>query len=190
MSLTPPTINRQPVGLLDFFGLKNGGKYPQQLASTLAPTIDLLRLYEADVEEFISDGVSVEAGTAIGNFNFGGATNRPGIVPQNELWHVLEYSIVLPVPANVNMMMVAPTIEIQRSSPTVTGAGRGSVQIGNPVQSPIANAANPAHTLRVYARDFWMSPNSQLGGSTLWLDPVATSIPAVHNCRFVRFRRS
>jgi hypothetical protein len=191
MSLTAPVINRQPVGLLDFFGLKNGGQYPQQLGTTLAPTIDLLRLYESDVEEFISDGIARAAGGAIGDFDFGAVTNFPGIVPQNELWHILEYSIQLAVPANVTMWTFACTAQIQRISPTVFGTGRGSMLVGEPVAAPVANAANPANIVRARAAtDFWLPANGILGGVTMWLDPVATAVPAFHNVRFVRYRRS
>ena len=188
--LTPPVINRQPVGLLDFFGLKNGGQYPQQLATTLAPTIDLLRLYEADVEEFISDGVSVAAGGALGDFDFGGASSRPGIVPQNELWHIHHFALQLSVPVNVNMWGFSIKTQVQRNSPVTPGSGRGTQAMGPAVYAPVASATNPANIVNLAAEDFWLPPNGILGGATLWLDPIGTAVPAFHSVRFTRYRRS
>jgi len=43
----PPPINRIPQPLLGYFGIKNGGRYPQTLSETLAPTIDLRYQYDA-----------------------------------------------------------------------------------------------------------------------------------------------
>jgi hypothetical protein len=40
-SLPAPPIQVQPLGLLDFFQLKNGGEYPQTLGDVLSPTWDL-----------------------------------------------------------------------------------------------------------------------------------------------------
>lgn len=189
--LSAPVINRQPVGLLDFFGLKNGGQYPQSLGTTLAPTIDLLRLYEADTEEFISDGVSVAAGGALGDFDFGAVAARPGIVPQNELWHVLDYALQLSVPAACTMWGFSIKAQIQRNSPIVPGTGRGTQNLAPAVYAPVANPANPANIVNVNAqRDFWLPPNGILGGATLWLDPLATVVPAFHSVRMVRYRRS
>ncbi len=49
-----PPLNVQPIGLLDFFQLKNGGQYPQTLGTVLAPTYDL-RDHYLQVNAAISD---------------------------------------------------------------------------------------------------------------------------------------
>lgn len=41
----PAPINRIPVGLLDFLGLKSMGELPRYMVSALQPTIDLFRFY-------------------------------------------------------------------------------------------------------------------------------------------------
>jgi len=38
-------LNRHPLGILDFLGIKNGGQYPVTLGQQLAPTWDLSRFY-------------------------------------------------------------------------------------------------------------------------------------------------
>lgn len=40
-----PPLNRQPLGLLDFFGIKNGGENPRTLGNVLLPMVDLAPLY-------------------------------------------------------------------------------------------------------------------------------------------------
>lgn len=189
MSLTPPVIQRQPVGLLDFFGLKNGGQYPQTLAAVLAPIIDVHRLYELDIEEFISDGVSVACGTVLGPFDFGAAGNRPGIVPQNELWHVHEYSYQVAIPANCYASFI-PAIQVQRRSPISPGVGRGTLVLGPAVSTPRDILTATAHVLKIQASNFWMPPDSILSGETIYLDPLATVLNAQHNVRFTRYRRA
>jgi hypothetical protein len=39
------SINRTPLGLLGFLGIKNSGQYPQRLTGELVPTWDLAQLY-------------------------------------------------------------------------------------------------------------------------------------------------
>ena len=41
-----PPLNVQPIGLLDFLDIKNGGRYPQYLENVLLPTWDLRDHYE------------------------------------------------------------------------------------------------------------------------------------------------
>lgn len=68
----PPPLNRQPLGLLGYLGIKNGGKYPQTLAETLAPTLELSDLY------YKAGQLSTSAASAVtgslDNFYFFGAT--------------------------------------------------------------------------------------------------------------------
>jgi len=72
-------INKLPLGLLGFLGIKNGGRYPQELASVLAPTWDLSSLYlNANAE----NRVDVVAIAALGSQAF-------FTVPTGEAWMVL-----------------------------------------------------------------------------------------------------
>lgn len=50
--LGPAPITERPVGLLDLLGIKNGGQYPQHMASDwLLPTFDLLPWYLQQQQE-------------------------------------------------------------------------------------------------------------------------------------------
>jgi hypothetical protein len=57
-----PPINRTPLGILDFLGIKNGGQYPQTMPAVLSPTWDMHRWYleYAAVQE--STPISVDNG--------------------------------------------------------------------------------------------------------------------------------
>jgi hypothetical protein len=74
-----PNINRLPLGLLGFLGIKNGGRYPQELSDTLAPTWDLSDIYlNANAE----NRVDVLAIAALGSQAF-------FTVPAGEAWYVI-----------------------------------------------------------------------------------------------------
>ena len=72
-------INRLPLGVLGFLGIKNGGEYPKQLSNVLLPTWDLERLYLNTNSETNATVVSI---AAIGAQAF-------LTVPVGELWVVL-----------------------------------------------------------------------------------------------------
>lgn len=74
-------LNRQPNGLLDFFGIKNGGENPLELGRVLLPQLDTLPFYEM--------GAGAVTGTVSGNLAAGpvlfgpaGASTEPG-----DTWH-------------------------------------------------------------------------------------------------------
>ena len=78
-------ITRSPVGLLDFFGLKNDGRNPAELANVVAPIIDLREFYLADRWQYTS-----ESGlTATGTNNVACALS----VPVGEIWYVKEFGV-------------------------------------------------------------------------------------------------
>lgn len=100
--LTAP-LGQLPRGLLDFFAVKSMGEYPQRLGNEVSPVMDLTRWY---ADQAATTGVahasalgtlgasagqitSADWTASTGAFDFargGGAT----IVPQNEIWLVLE----------------------------------------------------------------------------------------------------
>jgi hypothetical protein len=77
-----PAINRLPLGLLGFLGIKNGGRYPQELADTLAPVWDISPLYLYSNSEVTT---ALQAISAIGSQAY-------QTVPTGELWYVLQQS--------------------------------------------------------------------------------------------------
>lgn len=80
MAYIPPPINKLPLGLLSFLGIKNGGQYPQHLQADLGASFELLDWYLQT--NSISANLNANV-TAVG-FNAGWYT-----VPTGETWAVL-----------------------------------------------------------------------------------------------------
>jgi hypothetical protein len=83
--LTPATISRLPLGLLDFLGIKSGGTYPRDLSTTLASTWDMLDLLAANHHSDIRNDTPVNAPNLI--------TPIPLVVPQTEVWYVPFFTV-------------------------------------------------------------------------------------------------
>ncbi len=67
-------INRIPVGLLGFLGLKSAVDYPSELSNVLAPTFDLLELYAIQNVTYAQASGTIATGT----IQFGpGAFSQP-----------------------------------------------------------------------------------------------------------------
>lgn len=76
------TINRIPLGLIGFLGIKNFGQYPQNLTRDLVPTWDVGNLYLNSSATYLQ---------VVSTINATGYT----IVfsaPQNESWWISDYS--------------------------------------------------------------------------------------------------
>lgn len=78
----PGQINRQPLGLLGFLGIKNGGQYPIELLGGLASTWDMADLYLNAAAEHQTVG---SAALALGSTTL-------FTPPQGEIWYVTAYS--------------------------------------------------------------------------------------------------
>lgn len=76
-------INRQPLGLLSFFGVKNTGRNPSALAEIIAPTLDLARWYLSTNSQSTAINANV---AAVGFTSF-------LTVPETETWAVLACSV-------------------------------------------------------------------------------------------------
>lgn len=72
-------INKLPLGWLGFFGIKNGGRYPEEASSVLSPTWDMAQLYLYTNAIISSDLLSA---SAVGSLTF-------KTVPNGEVWAVL-----------------------------------------------------------------------------------------------------
>lgn len=76
-------INRNPLGLLGFLGIKNFGRNPQTLSDNLAPTWDLSELYLNSAPQFAED---TDLGVAAAGLY---VSHSP---PQGEIWFVSDCS--------------------------------------------------------------------------------------------------
>ena len=90
--LTPAVLSKLPLGLLGFFGIKNGGQYPQYLQNNIQPDLDMLEILAANYGENIAGAaspVAVGAAAAIGVVS-GAAI----VVPSAEIWLVSKLGLV------------------------------------------------------------------------------------------------
>lgn len=106
--LTSP-LNEIPQGLLDFFGIKSMGQYPQRLDTNVMPTMDLLAWYLASKVDIgmasttaplvantgqTTFGISsAQWTTNPGSFDFAGAGVGTTTVPDGQVWMLEHCSI-------------------------------------------------------------------------------------------------
>lgn len=155
--LPPPPIQIFPSGLLGFFGIKNGGRNPQELAQLLSPTVELLPWYLATRRETIS-GVQIGV-TGLNTYSFGGP-------PQNEAWYV-HYAGIRATTAIAagatwagRMALAIPTA----AGTTIVSVGDGPARVG---QAGEFASVEPA-------RDVWVFPNEAI----VLAGEVSTGAPA------------
>ena len=138
-------LNRQPNGLLDFLGVKNGGENPAELGRVLLPQVDVLPLYENTAGPALG-AVSGNLSAGVVLFGPAGATSSPGAT-----WHF----------RNVGMYLA------------VSGAGDvGYVRIGaqyNGVFVPMSGTIQVNQTIAAWPSvvsvaisDFWLPPGWSL----------------------------
>lgn len=88
--LTPAVISKLPLGLLGFFGIKNGGQYPQSIVPAIAPTLDMSGILAANYHENIAVPVLAAIGFQTANIL---ASGLPAVVPPAELWWLSEIAV-------------------------------------------------------------------------------------------------
>lgn len=103
--LPSPPINLIPSGLLDFFGIKNGGEYPQSLSNQLQPVLEMMRWYVAAnalevgsvspaFQLLAPEATTSKFITATQPTNICGlVTPLRCIVPNNEFWYIDRWSV-------------------------------------------------------------------------------------------------
>ena len=160
-------INRVPVGLLDLLDMKSRGQSPRELAGQVQGGIDLLPLYEIDLQR--------AAASVVVNVNAPGSTH--GIqVPNDEIWHVLLHSVNAS-PGAGEAISVAPSYFsfLRLGGNFWTGA------MGPPVSTgAVSTAASRAD------RDYWCGPGDQLGYQVL---SITGTIDISTRVLYVPYRR-
>lgn len=149
-------INRLPAGWLGFLGIKNGGRYPDQTGTVLAPTWDLRELYYASNSEYLSNSQAFAA--------VGGATLFT--VPNGEVWRVGLGS------ASTGTLGAGQTVEFVITNTDAAGL----VTLLASYQSGARTAGQRAHVPIAYP--FYVGPGSLLGISVSQLvaGPVTVSM--------------
>jgi len=92
VALSPAVISKLPLGLLGFFGIKNGGQYPQTVGQVIVPQLDMGELLAANYHERLGLQSLVTA-TGFTQSTIV-ATGGNAIVPASELWYVMHASMV------------------------------------------------------------------------------------------------
>jgi len=155
---TPP-INRLPDGLLDFLGIRSGGRNPQNLTEQLLPTLDLTRWFK-DVQQFV-DTANLDPLIANTNAGLIPLTNlvNAGLVPQNECWFVLPGTAITWTFAVVAGLRIRGNLVIQRNP------GVGSTLLDLPCRQWGYDASDAAIIQSggmTLTEEMWMPPNSRL----------------------------
>jgi hypothetical protein len=88
--LSPAVISKLPIGLLGFFGIKNGGQYPSSIGQVIEPNLDLGGILAANYNEKLAVSPIAALGFVTGNFL---ASGLPAVVPAAELWWVSACSL-------------------------------------------------------------------------------------------------
>lgn len=89
--LVPRGLSKLPMGLLGFFGIKNGGDYPQAIRADFQPVLDLHQLLAVNYRELIT--VAPIAALGFVTANIGGGS-VPAVVPAGENWFISSVSVL------------------------------------------------------------------------------------------------
>lgn len=156
-------INRLPLGLLGFLGIKNGGQYPRDLSPLLSPVWNLSDLYLNANAENSAPVVSV---ASLGYTGF-------ATVPTGESWCILLASaatgtlgagVTIEMTLGMTDAAVLTTIALAPMPGSRTVGGRFAVNLASPI---------------------WLAPGSSFGVvcTQLAAGPVSTTLAF----RFARF---
>ena len=163
---TPPPINRWPLGLLGFLGIKNGGRYPQHLSELLLPTWDQAFLYLNAAAEYSAINANPPA---VGNTPLFG-------VPLGECWYVHNFSLQVATPAGG-----AYSGHLTRNNAAVAPA----VVLVSLCQDQVIGASAHATFVptQAQAAPMFLTPGEQLGVSSTVVTGAVTAYAAI---RFTR----
>lgn len=182
MPLTPSPINRAPTGLLDYLGIRAGGRQPQSLSEQLFPFIDLGEFYKRaqqfEVAWTLASFVTDAARAALAIPSTSPVQLAPSgsvIVPSNELW-ILRASLTgmrwtLTNGGSVSMAKFAYGAQGPNASwftvlPCTTGVGFDSIPAATPV-----NLAGGCSLLN----DVWLPPGTAVSVHCFGVELTAPS---------------
>lgn len=156
-ALPPPPLNRQPLGLLDFLQIKNGGQYPQRLVTDLVPTWDLRDHYlQVNAVLLEQTGIAIASGNNTYNVisaavNYWRYCNyfRWSVVPANALdayngWP----AIVAPVSLNAYMLPFEPCGTMETANYWIQPANATLRPVGGNTRDPFW--VPPGYALALY----------------------------------------
>jgi hypothetical protein len=87
--LVPRGLSKLPLGLLGFFGIKNGGDYPQAVRADIQPVLDLAQMFAINYRELLSYAPVA----ALGFVSANSVTGVSPTVPAGEVWFISAVSV-------------------------------------------------------------------------------------------------
>lgn len=150
--LTPAVISKLPLGLLGFFGIKNGGQYPQTIDPVITPSLELGAMLAANYNEMIAVPCLAALGFVTGNIL---ATGLPAVVPSSELWWCSNVSVF--AFTGVGDSMTA-TVEL-RNTQTSSASAWHRALTNEFTQAASLSKLHPG----VVTDGFWMQPGDTFG---------------------------
>lgn len=159
--LSPAVISKLPIGLLGFFGIKNGGQYPQSIVPAIQPTLELAGILAANYNESITVAPIAALGFVTANI---GASGLPAVVPAAELWWVSSLSAFAFTGVGDS---ITGTVEVR-------GLQSGSASVWHrAVTSEFTQGASLSKLHPTTAPEgFWMQPGDTVG---VWFSAVTNA---------------
>ena len=153
-TLSAAVISRLPLGLLGFFGIKNGGQYPQTIGNVILPQLEMQGILHANYHENLGSTTGAGGITALGFKQLNDTvTGLPLIVPASELWFV----------GCVTAVVFTGVGDSFTGTLMVRATQAGSASAWNrAVSDEITAVASQGRNLPAQ-RDFWLAPGDQIG---------------------------
>lgn len=152
--LTPAVISKLPLGLLGFFGIKNGGQYPQSLGNVILPQLDMAGILNANYHENLGSTTGAGGFTATGFKQLLDTVTAAAIVvPASELWYV----------SDVTAFAFTGAGDSFTATLAVRGTQAGSASNWHRAVSPEVTAVASQSRLIMGASGFWLAPGDQIG---------------------------
>jgi hypothetical protein len=160
--LSPAVISKLPIGLLGFFGIKNGGQYPQSIIPAIQPTLELGPILAANYNENLAVSPIAALGFVTGNFISSGL---PAVVPTSELWWV----------SSISMQTFTGVGDAITGAAEIRNTQTGSASVWHRAVGPeFTQGASLTRTLpcALDTRGFWAQPGDTFG---FWYSAVTNA---------------
>lgn len=172
-------LSKLPLGLLGFFGIKNGGEYPQAIGNTIIPQLDMAGLLQAAyIERFVGSYTLAATGFQAATYVAGGTGTVQ--VPQSETWALVASSFNIFTGAG-DAFLGSPCIKS-----TQFGSSSNWIRL---LRDPTNQAAslNTMNTTIVQALPLWMSPGDVLGFNVQTFTNASTTAQVTQHFGILRF---
>lgn len=174
----PLKINATLAALTSALELNAQGAVPQSLADQIAMTFAAEEyVYLRKRERVFLGGAGVAAGTGAGSWAF---ATTGGLVPQNEAWLILYYSVSAVIPIGLQA-----TLQAACQMPFTSGGAAASFALGQPARN--ASSALASNVFSFSHRPIVLPPNGILSGITTELS-AATAFNAFGVVDLVRLK--